>query len=125
MNLPNAMTLRVFHDAQLKRFGGAPGLRDPGLLESAVGRVHSAMGYDALDVAAVAAMLCHAILKNHAFVDGNKRTAYGGLVMVLRGNGWRLEAEDMEIAGMIIDAAGSSDGYEAIADWLRPRIRQA
>lgn len=122
MNLPDATTLRIFHDAQLKRFGGAPGLRDQGLLESAVGRVRSALAYADLDPVAAASMLCHAVLKNHAFIDGNKRTAYGALVMVLRGNGLRLIATDMEIAGMILDAAGSQDGWDAIDAWVRPRV---
>ncbi|QPH54917.1 type II toxin-antitoxin system death-on-curing family toxin [Pontivivens ytuae] len=122
MILPDAATLRIFHDAQLKRFGGAPGLRDPGLLEAAVGRVHSALAYVEMDAVEAAAMLCHAVLKNHAFVDGNKRTAYGALVMVLAGNGLRLKAGDMEIADMILTAAGSQDGHDVIADWLRPRV---
>jgi death on curing protein len=122
MILPDARTLRIFHDAQLRRFGGAPGMRDAGLLESAVGRVRSALLYAEMDAVEAAAMLCHAVLKNHAFVDGNKRTAYGALVMTLAGNGLRLRAGDMEIAEMIFAAAGGSEGWEAIAAWLRPRV---
>jgi death-on-curing protein len=117
------MTLRVFHDAQLRRFGGAPGRRDPALLESAIGRVCTAPAYAEMDAVDAAAMLCHAILKNHAFVDGNKRTAYGALVMALAGNGFRLEAEDDAILAMILGAAAGSDPWQAIARWLRPRVR--
>jgi death-on-curing protein len=120
--LPDPLTLRLFHDAQLRRFGGAPGVRDAGLLDAAVGRVRSAMAYVDMDAIAAAAMLCHAVLKNHAFIDGNKRTAYGALVMTLAGNGLRLEADDGAIADMIIGAAGGESGHEAIAEWVRPRV---
>ena len=122
MILPTAATLRVFHDAQLRRFGGAPGLRDPGLFESALGRVESALLYAPMDAVDAAAMLCHAILKNHAFVDGNKRTAYGGLVMTLAGNGLRLAAEDDAILAMILAAAAGPGPWQAIAAWLRTRV---
>lgn len=123
MILPDAATLRVFHDAQLRRFGGAPGLRDAGLLDSALGRVQSALAYADMDVVDAAAMLCHAILKNHAFVDGNKRTAYGALVMILAG--LRLEAEDTEIVQTILDAAAGQRPWQDIAAWLRPRVATA
>lgn len=122
MILPDLVTLRVFHDAQLKRFGGAPGMRDIGLLQSAVGRVQTAMNDAPMDAVDAAAMLCHAVLKNHAFVDGNKRTAYGALVMTLAGNGFRLQADDMEIADMILTAAAATDGFEPIAAWLRHHV---
>ncbi|MBK1634376.1 type II toxin-antitoxin system death-on-curing family toxin [Rhodovulum adriaticum] len=122
MNLPDKATLLVLHDAQIRRFGGAPGLRDEGLLDSAIGRTQTAIGYTEMDPIEAGAMLCHAILKNHAFIDGNKRTAYGSLVMTLAGNGYRLEASDMEIADMIIAAAASSEGHEAIDAWVRARV---
>ncbi|MGB5556591.1 MAG: type II toxin-antitoxin system death-on-curing family toxin [Paracoccaceae bacterium] len=122
MNLPGVSTLRVFHDAQLRRFGGAPGLRDAGLLESAVGRVQSAMLYSPMDAVDSAAMLCHAILKNHAFVDGNKRTAYGAMVMTLAGNGLRVEASDDDLIEMILAAAAGHEPYQVMADWLRERV---
>lgn len=122
MNLPDKKTLLILHDVQILRFGGSPGLRDEGLLESAIGRVQTAAGYADLDAVASGAMLCHGILKNHAFVDGNKRTAYGALVMTLAGNGLRLEADDLEVAEMIIDAAGSPDSYHRIEDWVRERV---
>lgn len=120
--LPDAATLRVFHDVQLQRFGGAPGLRDPGLLDAAVGRVRTAMGYVDLDTIEAAAMLCHAVLKSHAFVDGNKRTAYGALVMTLAGAGLRLEADDEAIAEMILRAAAAPDDHRTIDAWVRTRV---
>lgn len=123
MILPEPHILRIFHDAQLRRFGGAPGVIDLGRLDAAVGRVRSALAYrQDLDAVDAAAMLCHSLLKAHAFVDGNKRTAYGAMVMTLAEAGLRIEASDEDLAQMIWTAAGSGDGYEAIAAWLRPRV---
>ena len=125
VTLPDPETLRVFHGVQLQRFGGAPGMRDPGLLDAAVGRVRTAMGYVDLDAIEAAAMLCHAVLKSHAFVDGNKRTAYGALVMTLASAGLRLEAPDDAIAEMILHAAGASDDHRPIDAWVRERVGEA
>ena len=116
---PDASTLMKLHDAQITRFGGKPGVRDYGLLESAVGRLDSALAYVDLDTVNAASMLCHAVLKNHAFIDGNKRTAYGALVMTLAGNGLRLEADSYEIAERIVEAAGSHEDYEPLSAWVR------
>lgn len=84
--------------------------------------MQSASLYAEIDVVDAAAMLCHAILRNHAFVDGNKRTAYGALVMTLDGNGLQLAATDTEIADLILSAAARSDDFEPIADWIRARL---
>lgn len=119
LNRPDAETLTRLHDAQIARFGGSPGIRDYSLLESAVGRVDTAISYVDLDTVDAASMLSHAVLKNHAFVDGNKRTAYGALVMTLAGNGLRLEADNHDIAERILEAAGSQDDYEALSSWVR------
>ncbi|MCR9221562.1 MAG: type II toxin-antitoxin system death-on-curing family toxin [Alphaproteobacteria bacterium] len=119
MILPDVQTLRILHEAQLRRFGGAPGIRDAGRLEAAVGRVHSALGYREMDAVEAAALLAHAILRNHPFVDGNKRTAWGAVVMTLAANGLRLEAEDMAIADLVLSAAAGQEDHAAIAAWLR------
>lgn len=125
MILPSAATLRLFHDAQLRRFGGAPGLRDADLLAAAVGRVENALGYAEMDATDAAAMLCHAILKSHPFVDGNKRTAYGALVMTLAGAGLRLEVADQDILDMIVAAAAGGHDWKPVAAWTRARATPA
>lgn len=122
MNIPDIVSIRNLHDSQVAQVGGKPGLRDEVLLSSAIGRVGSAMSYADLDPVASAAMLCHAILKNHAFLDGNKRAAYGALMMTLTSNGLRLEAENAEVATRVIEAAGSSDDYQGLEAWLRDRV---
>lgn len=123
MITPDTHVLLAMHEASIRRFGGAPGVRDMRLVESAVGRVQTALGYNPeMDVAEAAAMICHAVMKNHAFIDGNKRTGYGALVMTLAGNGYRLVAEDREITDMMIATAAGHDGHEPLAAWVRDRM---
>ena len=118
MIFPNAATLRVFHDAQLKRFGGAPGMRDPGLLEAAVGRLRSALAYSEMDAVDAAALLCHAVLKNHAFVDGNKRVALTASAVFLEINGRTLTASEAETVVIFEGLAASKHGEDELTLWL-------
>ena len=123
--LPSAGDLIHLHDAMLRRFGGAPHLRDCGLLESAVGRVERALDYVSLDPVEAAAMLCWTIVKNHPWVDGNKRAGYGALVTTLAANGWRLDPSlsDDEIADRIIEVAASEADHAPFHDWVQLRVR--
>lgn len=75
------------HDRSIALAGGAPGLRDPGLLASALGRLESHAGYGETDPFALAAVLAEGIARNHPFVDGNKRTGFLVAVLFLRKNG--------------------------------------
>src|SRR5580704_11563263 len=81
----------AIHSRQLRRFGGAPGLRDDGMLRSALERPVNKWQYeqsemDAADLAALAAAYAFGLAKNHAFVDGNKRAAFMTMVVFLRKN---------------------------------------
>ena len=80
----------AIHDALIERFGGASGVRDLGLLESALFRPQTGY-YD--DLAKAAAALFESLLMNHPFIDGNKRVAFFATDVFLRLNGWRLEVE--------------------------------
>jgi death on curing protein len=71
-------TVEAVHERQLARHGGASGLRDAGLLESALMRAVNAWGYGEADLCELAALYTEGIAKNHPFADGNKRTAFGG-----------------------------------------------
>lgn len=123
MITPDTQVLLAMHEASIRRFGGAPGVRDMRLVESAVGRVQTAIGYNPdMDAAEAAAMICHAVMKNHAFIDGNKRTGYGALVMTLAANGYRLEASDEEITDRMIATAAGHDGHEPLAGWVREHM---
>ena len=81
------------HAEQLTRHGGSPGLRDIGLLESALARPQNTWGYGETDVSELAALYAEGIARNHPFVDGNKRTAFMVAYAFLRANGLRLRAE--------------------------------
>ena len=78
----------AIHDEQLAEHGGALGIRDEGLLESALARPLNRAGYADPDMAELAALYAIAIARNHPFVDGNKRTAFAALFMFLALNGW-------------------------------------
>ena len=81
-----------FHSEQLSLFGGADGLRDLGLLESALARPINKLAYGETDLAALAAAYGFGIARNHAFVDGNKRTALASMIVSLGLNGMDLDA---------------------------------
>jgi death-on-curing protein len=92
------------HDRSIALAGGAPGLRDAGLLASALARAVNLSAYGEADLFVLAAAHAEAIARNHPFVDGNKRTGFLVAVLFLRKNGWRVagqtgtEHEDMMVA---------------------------
>src|SRR5258708_10325451 len=83
----------AIHDLQIVEHGGADGLRDMALLESALARPHQLLAFGAPDIAALAACYAGGILRNHPFLDGNKRTAWLLRVTSLDLNGYDVEAE--------------------------------
>ncbi len=107
------------HDIQLAEHGGGSGLRDPGLLESALARPLNRAGYGDPDIAELAAIYAIAIARNHPFIDGNKRTAYVALELFLELNGYRFGATDVDSVVMTMGmAAGEIDDASFIA-WVR------
>jgi death-on-curing protein len=110
------------HESLIERFGGEPGVRDPGLLESALFRPRT--GYYA-DLAEMAAALFESLLINHPFVDGNKRAAFFATDVFLRLNGYRLEVEAGEAATLLEDALaeGTAD-YAHLLPWIRGALRE-
>lgn len=109
----------AIHDAVIEAFGGSPGVRDLGLLESALYRPQSGY-YD--ELSSMAAALFESLIKNHPFVDGNKRVAFFGTDVFLRLNGYCLEAEPAEAHATLMELfdTGTCD-----LDHLRPWIEQA
>ena len=109
----------AIHDEQLAEHGGAAGVRDHGLLESALARPANLAAYEKPDVAALAASYAVALAKNHPFVDGNKRTAFVALELFLALNGFELVANDVDcVLTMLAVAAGEID-EATLADWIR------
>jgi death-on-curing protein len=107
------------HARLVERFGGRGGVRDAGLLESALHRPQT--GYYA-DVAEMAAALFESLLMNHAFVDGNKRVAFFATDVFLRLNGWKLDVDDETAHAFLI---GLLDARVATYDRLLPWIRKS
>jgi death-on-curing protein len=113
----------AIHERLIEHFGGPPGVRDLGLLESALFRPHT--GYYK-DIAEMAAALFESLIMNHPFVDGNKRMAFFATDVFLRLNGWKLEVETDAAHIFIIDALerGECD-YAHVLPWLQESIEKS
>ncbi len=107
------------HEAQLAEHGGSAGVRDAGLLASALARPKNLLAYGSLDVADCAAAYGFGIARNHPFSDGNMRTAFVFAELFLALNGNELVADDLDcVATMLAVAAGELD-EATFAAWLR------
>ena len=111
--------IHAVHDEQLGEHGGAEGLRDVGLLESALARPMQLAAYGEPDAAALAAAYGFGLAKNHPFVDGNKRTAFVAVELFLMLNGWELSASDADCVIAMLHLAAGDRSEEQFADWLR------
>ena len=113
----------AMHDRQLAEHGGGSGVRDEGMLDSALARPQQrhAYGDPPPDLAELAAALAFGLARNHPFVDGNKRTAFaaGGLFRLL--NGLQLIAEQADAALTVLGVAAGSRDVDQLADWMRAR----
>lgn len=115
----NRRALLLLHDESLAEHGGAPGLRDEGLLDSALARPLHLTAYGDPDWAALAACYAVGIAKNHAFVDGKKRAAFLAMGLFLYLNGWRLQASQAEATLTMLDVAAGTLDDAGLAQWLR------
>lgn len=116
--------LEVIHTDQIAEHGGSLGIRDEGLLESALARPRNKLAYEpASDLSALAAAYGYGIAKNHPFVDGNKRTALMATYTFLAINEVELEAPEAEAVTAILGIADSSSPEEDLAQWIRQRLR--
>jgi death-on-curing protein len=98
------------HEFQIERFGGAHGLRDEGMLESALARPINKARYGCEDVMELAAAYLFGLARNHAFVDGNKRIAINAAAVFLMDNGFEIETSDANLYSFVLGvAAGEID----------------
>ena len=118
----DAAVIRAVHDEQLAEHGSAAGLRDAALLESALARPLHLAAYGEPDVAALAAAYGFGLARNHAFIDGNKRTAFVAVELFLTLNGCALTAGDVECVLTMLDLAAGHLTEPAFADWLRKNM---
>ena len=111
--------LLLLHDESLAEHGGAAGLRDEGLLDSALARPLNLNAYGTPDFADLAASYAIGLAKNHAFVDGNKRTAFLATGMFLHLNGYRLSVSQVDATVTMIAVAAGDTDEAGFANWLR------
>ena len=110
------------HAEQLAEHGGGDGIRDEGMLESAMARPRNLADYNHPDVAALAAGYAYGIAGNHPFVDGNKRTAAVVSETFLMLNGHQLNATDAELVVAFVALAAGELSEEELADWFRQHL---
>ena len=122
MNEPFWLTRRIIiaiHDEQLAIHGGATGLRDEGMLESALDRPRNKWSYESADLPELAAAYAFGIARNHPFVDGNKRTSLLALYTFLGVNGVDFNVSEAEAAAIILSLAAGEVSEESLARWIR------
>lgn len=112
-------TIQDIHAEQLVIYGGPEGIRDQGLLESAVARPINRFAYGETDLAALAAAYAFGLARNHPFVDGNKRAAFLAMMTFLRFNGVAFApTQPMAAAAILALAAGEVD-EDGLTRWIR------
>jgi death-on-curing protein len=113
-------TVLVLHDRSLALHGGAPGVKDEGLLESALARPANRFHYEGVhDLCTLSAIYLVAIASNHPFIDGNKRAAFLAAGLFLRLNARRLTAGQADAARIVLAVAAGERDIEPLAEWIR------
>lgn len=114
----------ALHQALLDEHGGLSGLRNEGLLESALARPRQIYRYERRGILELAAVYVAAIVRNHPFVDGNTRTGFmTGYVFLVR-NGWKLTASEAAAAQAVLELAAGRIDEEGFAAWLRDNAKK-
>jgi death on curing protein len=107
------------HDEQLAEHGGAEGVRDAGLLASALARPQNLAVYEKPSAFELAAAYAAGIIQNHPFVDGNKRTGFLAAYIFLALNGWELDAPEADAAAVVLDLAAGKISENQFSGWLK------
>ncbi len=118
----DANVLMAAHAEQLAEHGGAEGVRDIGLFESAMARPQNLAAYEEPDVADIAAAYGFGLVRNHPFVDGNKRTGLVAIELCLVLNGFELEVDDASCVLTILALAAGELSEAQLAAWIRQHV---
>ena len=121
--LSRAVLIAV-HEEQLAEHGGAAGLRDEGLFDSALARPRQLANYGEPDVADLAAAYAFGLVRNHPFIDGNKRTGYVAAELFLVLNGYAMTATDESATLTTLSLAAGDIDEATFADWLRRHLQR-
>jgi death-on-curing protein len=119
------LTLLFDHAKLLAEHGSREGIRDEGLLDSALARPRNLHAYEGVvDLNRLAACYCIGIVRNHPFVDGNKRVAFVALALFLSLNGFQLKADQVDAVRQIYRAAAGELSEIELAEWVRQNARE-
>jgi death-on-curing protein len=121
VKLPDVDDLIELQEESIETFGGIPGVRDRGALESSLARAAQIIAYAERDVDVVdlAAAICASICRNHAFVDGNKRIAFIALGIILELNGFYLDAREADADSTMMQLARGALTEDDFRAWVR------
>ena len=117
------LSIIFLHDESLRDYGGLRGLRDEGLLESALARPQHLLHYDAdATLGRLAAAYAVGVARNHPFADGNKRTAFLAMDLFCMINGWRVKASQADVVSTMLAVAASELTEEQLAAWIEQHL---
>jgi len=123
LRLPPIQAVIELQAEWIAEHGGAPGLRDRGALEGALARAHQILAYDPdAGLVAVAAAVCVSICRNHPFVDGNKRAAFGVMGIVLELNGSYLDVAERDATRTMLALAAGELAEDAFREWVAANV---
>jgi death-on-curing protein len=112
----------AIHGRQIAEHGGVDGIRDLGLIESALARPVNLVSYGDPDAACLAAAYAHGLVSNHGFVDGNKRVGWVTARLFLLANGWSLDFDPFDAIRIMEAASAGQVSEEEVANWFRLRL---
>lgn len=120
MILLTTQDILQLHQGIIRATGGESGIRDAGMIDSAVNSIYG--GFDGVELYATieekAARLCFGLVVNHGFVDGNKRIGTVAMLVTLKINGINMAYSDSELTDLILNVAKQKSGYKEILDWI-------
>ncbi len=122
-NWLNKMVVLAMHEKLIADLGGSAGVRDPGLLDSALARAPQIYAYGKPDTCDLAAAYAAGIIRNHPFVDGNKRAGFMSAYVFMAENGLQLTVPEVEVVQIVTLLAASEIDEAAFAAWLREHSR--
>jgi len=115
----------LLHEQSLAQFGGSTGVRDEGLMDSALGKPQNLYAYGKPSLFELAASYAFGLVKNHPFIDGNKRAGFVVAVLFIELNGYRFQATEVDAALRTLALAAGGMTETAYADWLKANSKRA
>lgn len=117
--------VRTLQEQSLAQFGGSAGVRDEGLLDSALGKPQNLFAYGKPSLFELAASYAFGLVKNHPFIDGNKRAGFVVAVLFLELNGYKFQATEVDAALRTLALAAGEMSEAAYAEWLKANSKRA